>query len=423
MKALNNKTIDYIFIVLLLLNGGTIIKIFGFTAIFQLITVFIMFLCIVLNGRFFIKKTVFTIFILVTGLFLMNFIHYFIANDYIFFSNQLLNFIVLITIGVFTSNQFLNRTDDFIFHLNKVLKILIIHGIISCLILNLFPTKNLLFKEVTGGAGYVGYNYLLFIRTNILETGAIAQDKVNVLGYMLRRAHGYFWEPGVFATFINIYVFINFFVYKNLNSLKYSTLSLILSWSTTGIFVFLIQSIIFFNSYKRGNKNVIIKKYLFGSVIFLFLFFTITQNFNNKIYGDDAGSAAQRYADTFGALSIVSNNPLFGIGIEFNNLSKQFESSNLDFDNTIGGNFRNINRNESKFSNSLLRIFVYFGIPLGLFLMYSLYNQQLIPNKRWLFFIIIVFSVFSSPILFLGFYFSFIISGLRQTIPILRLHS
>ena len=85
MKALNNKTIDYIFIVLLLLNGGTIIKIFGFTAIFQLITVFIMFLCIVLNGRFFVKKTVFTIFILVTGLFLMNFIHYFIANDYIFF--------------------------------------------------------------------------------------------------------------------------------------------------------------------------------------------------------------------------------------------------------------------------------------------------------------------------------------------------
>ena len=59
MKALNNKTIDYIFIVLLLLNGGTIIKIFGFTAIFQLVTAFIMFLCLIFNGRFFIKKTVY----------------------------------------------------------------------------------------------------------------------------------------------------------------------------------------------------------------------------------------------------------------------------------------------------------------------------------------------------------------------------
>lgn len=422
MKTSKNNYIDYIFIVLLLLNGGTIIKILGYTAILQIVTALIMLICLLINGRFFIKKTALTITFLVFGLMLINFVHYFIFDGYMFFSNQLSNFIVVICIGVFVGNQFMNRKDSFIFKLDKLLKILIIHGIISCLILTIFPSYNVIFREVGGGSGYVGYNNLLFVRTNIDYLGNIGFDTEYVLGFLIKRAHGFFWEPGVFATFVNIYVFINFFVIKNIKSLRYSIPALILSWSTAGIFVFLIQSIVFFKDFKKGNKNILIQKYIVGSLAFIFLFFTIKQNFNNKLYGEDAGSAAQRYADTFGALYIIYNNPFTGVGIEFNNLAKQFENSNFDFDNTIGSNFKNLEKNSSRFSNSFLRIFVYFGIPLGLFLVYGLYNQRLIPYKRWIFFLISLLSVFSSPILFLAFHFSFIVSGLRQSIPILRIN-
>ena len=405
---------------LLLLNGGTLIVVSGYSAILQFITVFIMIFCLLINGRLFIKKTRITILILVFGLLFMNIFHYSIFDYDFFLSNQIINFIVLICIGVFVGNQFLNRSIFFIFRLNKVLEILLIHGVLSSLIISLFPTKDILFTTSDQGSAYIGYFNFFFQRTHLLYSGSLDETMQTVLGFNFFRAHGLFWEPGVFSTFVNIYVFINFFIFKNLKSLKYSIPALVLSWSTAGFLVFTVQAVIFFKDYKRGKKGILFKKYLFGGLGFIFLSYLIFQNFNNKIYGDDAGSAAQRDADTLGAMSIITNNPLFGIGVEFQNIKSQFQNSTVDFNNSIGANFESLNKDDIKLSNSLLRVFVYYGIPLGLFLIYAMYNQSLIPYKRWLFFLITVLSVFSSPILFLGFHFSFIISGLRHTIPVLR---
>ena len=420
MNSSKQKYIDYIFIVLLLLNGGTLIKVSGYTAIFQVVTASIMLLCLLMNSRIFIKKTGITILVLVFGLLSINSFHFFIFDYSDFFSNQIINFIFLICIGVFFGNQFLNRTNFLIFRLNKVLKIVIIHAILSCLIFSFFPTNNTIFISVDEKSAYVGYFNLFFKRTHIVHTGFLDETMQNVLGYQFYRAHGIFWEAGVFACFVNIFVFINFFINEKLKSLRYSIPAIIFSWSTAGILVFLFQALIFFRDYKKGNKRVLFKKYLFGVLGFVFLFSLALQNFNNKIYGDNAGSAAQRYSDTFGAINIIINNPLLGIGVEFQNVKSEFKNSKVNFNNIIGNNFKNLDKDNIKLSNSFLRVFVYFGIPFGLFLIYGLYNQSYMTNKRWLFFIITVLSVFSSPILFLGFYFSFIISGLRQTIPILK---
>lgn len=421
MNSSKQKYIDYIFIVLLLLNGGTLIKVSGYNAILQFVTVFVMLLCLLMNNRLLIKKTGITILVLVFGLLLMNLFHYLIFDYSIFFSNQIINFIVLICIGVFVGNQFINRTTYFIFRLNKVLEIFLIHGVLSCLIISFFPTKDILFFTFDKTSAYVGYFNFFFQRTH-LYYGYLDETMKTILGFNFYRAHGLFWESGVFATFINIYAFINFFNLKKIKSLGISIPALILAWSTTGLLVFTIQAFIFFKDYKRGVKGIILKKYLYGGLGFIFLFFVAFQNYNEKIYGNNAGSAAQRYADTLGAISIITSNPLLGIGVEFQNLKSQFENATLDFNNSIGANFESLNKDESRYSNSFFRVFVYFGIPLGLFLIYAMYNQPLLPNKRWLFFLITVLSVFSSPILFLGFHFSFMISGLRQSIAVLRLN-
>ena len=420
MNSSKHKYIDYIFIVLLLLNGGTLIKVAGNTVILQIVTVFIMLLCLLINRRLFIKKTGITIVVLVFGLLLMNSFHFLIFGYSDFFSNQIINFIILICIGVFFGNQFLNRTNFFLFRLSKVLKIIIIHAILSSLIISLFPTNNTAFISVDQKSAYVGYFNFFLQRTHILHTGFLDETMQKVFGYQFYRAHGIFWESGVFASFVNIFVFINFFINEKLKSLRYSIPAIIFSWSSSGILVFLLQALIFFRDYKRGSKRVLFKKYLFGVLGFVFIFSLALQNFNNKIYGDNAGSAAQRYADTFGAINIIINNPLLGIGVEFQNVKSQYENSKVDFNNIIGNNFESLNKDAIKLSNSFLSIFVYFGIPLGLFLIYALYKQSYIDKKRWVFFLITVLSVFSSPILFLGFHFSFIISGLRETIPILK---
>lgn len=420
MNSLKHKYIDYIFIVLLLLNGGTLIKIIGYSAILQIVTAFIMLLCLLINRRLFIKKTGITILVLVFSLLLINSFHFLTFGFSDFFSNQILNFIILICIGVFFGNQFLNRTNFLIFRLNKVLKILIIHAILSSIIISLFPTNNTAFISVDETSAYVGYFNFFLQRINIMYTGFLDETMVKTLGYQYYRAHGIFWEPAVFASFVNIFAFINFFIIKKLKSLWFTIPALILCWSTAGFLVFMLQALIFFKEYKRVSKGFFFKKYLFGVLGFVFLCSLVLQNFNYKIYGDRAGSAAQRYADTIGAIYIIINNPFLGVGVEFQNVKLQFENSRVDFNNLIGNNFGDLNKETVRLSNSFLKVFVYFGIPLGLFLFYAMYNQSLITYKRWLFFLITVLSVFSSPILFLGFHFSFIISGLRQTIPVLR---
>ena len=152
---------------LLLLNGGIIIKVLGNTALLQIVTVAIMFLLLFVNGRLFVKKTGVTILFLVSSLLLINSFHFFSFDYGDFFSNQIINFIVLICIGVFVGNQFLNRTSFFILRLNKTLKILIIHAILSCIIISLFPTNNTLFISEDEKSAYVGYFNLIFKRTTL----------------------------------------------------------------------------------------------------------------------------------------------------------------------------------------------------------------------------------------------------------------
>ena len=120
-----------------------------------------------------------------------------------------------------------------------------------------------------------------------------------------------------------------FFINEKLKSLWYSIPAIILSWSTAGMLVFLIQLFIFFKNYKKGNKRILFKKYLFGGLALVFLISLAFQNLNNKLYGDNAGSAAQRYTDTVGAANVIINNPLIGIGVDFQNIKSQFENIKL----------------------------------------------------------------------------------------------
>lgn len=422
MKKKKNKYTDYIFIILLILNGGTIIKILGHTALLQILSALFMFFLLFINGKLYVNKTGGIIFFLILSFLVINLFHFFQFNLSSFINNQVINFITLILIGVFVGNQFLYRTESFVIKLSLVLKIVIIHAIISCLLLSLFPSKQLLFQEVSGGSGYVGDTLIFFQRTNLMSNGNLDDTMNSILGFNFYRAHGIFWEPGVFATFVNIYVFINFFVFKNTKVIRLAVPALLLSWSTAGLSVFLLQSIIYFLEYKKGLNQSFFKKYIIGSVVFAIVFSISLDNFSSKLSGDSKGSAAQRFTDTMGAISVIKDNAIFGVGVEFENLKNQMKNASVVNSGFLGNSFKSANKGDVKFSNSFLLLFVYFGLIIGLILVYALLHQTLIPNKKWLFFLITILSLSSSPILFLGFHFTFIISGLRNTIPFFKLN-
>ena len=200
------------------------------------------------------------------------------------------------------------------------------------------------------------------------------------------RAHGIFWEPGVFSFFVNIYCFINYFILKNIKSTLLTIPALLLAWSTTGLLVFLLQSFIFLKDYKRGVKQITFKKYVIGVIALFFLSLIFTENYSNKIEGKGKGSAAQRYIDTIGAINVIIKNPIIGVGVEFKNFERQMRESSINFSNSFGRNFKNTDKSQVYFSNSFLQLFVYFGMVIGLILLYALYRQTLLQQKNGYFY-------------------------------------
>ena len=71
------RNTDYIFIILLILNGGTIIKELGLTALTQFATVFLMFFLLLKNRKLFIKGTTKAIVFFIFSFLLISLFHFF----------------------------------------------------------------------------------------------------------------------------------------------------------------------------------------------------------------------------------------------------------------------------------------------------------------------------------------------------------
>lgn len=414
MNNVDYKYTDYLFIVLLVVNGGVVSKTLGYGPVIQVFTVVIMSLFLLLNGRILLGNTVVVIVIAMFILFLTHYIH-FITFDYnSFLSLQVLNFVSLIVLGVLAGNQFYDRSSEFISRLTFVLQIIIIHGVISCLFMSVLPTNNVIFTAADGKSQYTGYSYFLFQRTHVNYFGDIEGTKNSIGGLNLYRAHGFFWEPGVFAFFINLYSFINLFVYNRVNKLKYSVVAIVLTWSTTGFIVFAMQIVIYAVEFIKMRRRQAWKIFVFGGLGVIMLAPLILTNLNNKLVGENKGSAAQRYADTYGAFSVFRNNPFYGVGVDFDNLITELERVKVDF-GYASSQIEGVGKDSVRLSNSFMLAFVYFGLLGGLLLCYCLFKQSFIPYKRWLFFLINALSLSAIPLLFLGFHFTLIVSGFRHT--------
>ena len=136
------------------------------------------------------------------------------------------------------------------------------------------------------------------------------------------------------------------------------------------------------------------------------------ENITNKLYGDYAGSALQRFRDTSATVSVIKNNFLFGIGVDHENLTSTLSSTNINNSDYFVDIAGVDNKDDTRLSNSFFRVFVYFGLPLGIFLIFKLYNQVLFPGNKILFFLILSISMCFSPLLFTPFFINILMSGL-----------
>lgn len=321
--------------------------------------------------------------------------------------------IVLLMSTCLLASHYLGSRGNFIDQLHLVLLVFIVHGIASCAIFSFFPTQNVLFSAVDLKSRYLGYWPLVLQRAPVNYFGSASLMPTDFFGIKVFRAHGLAWEPGNFASYVNVFVFVNLFIRKSSRSVILGVVALILAFSSTGLLVLIMQFAAFaiINSRNVLRKNTILKLFLLPIASFMVVTLSLG-NLNEKLYGDRSGSGATRFVDTVSALFTIYNNPFLGTGLAFTNYSSELNKSLEISREALSTHVAADRVSALSFTNSFLALYVQFGVPVALLFTVGLFRQTLIPRHKYIFGLVLIGSVSSAPLMLTPFYLLFVMSGL-----------
>lgn len=222
------------------------------------------------------------------------------------------------------------------------------------------------------------------------------------------RPNGFFFEPGVFHIYINIYLLLALLVFKQKKPAFLAVVAVFFVQSTTGLIVLiLILGYYFLQHYvTKGSFGNRIVKYLLSIFLLMTLLGAGWNNIEDKLYGESRGSFIARQYDTLTGVNIVISNPIFGIGFNYDSYYKAART--LGYQDTEMTEEGVKKRNNS---NGIVMMFYNIGIPVGLLFLFGLYRQQLIDSPL-LFCCIIFISLLTEALIFTPFFLIIIFSGL-----------
>ncbi len=310
-------------------------------------------------------------------------------------------FVRIISVGLFYV-YIKNKKLNLALLLKSALKVVAYHALIS-FILSFFVSKYLV--SINYNDYYTStFGYVFFYYSNF-----------NLFGLTLYRNQGIFWEPGILQIYMNILFFISSFVSKDRKLQILTAFLICTTYSTTGIGVLLLQILVIL---LRTNVSVVKKLLvsLFVLFIMLPLFIINSQQKLNDDADSDVSSSVLRIYDFLEGVEITKTYPLTGIGLSqeayvafkktHSSLTKDYSQ---EFTNTVS---------ERRSSNSVLYFFTRFGIPFSLCWFFLVYKQNLITEKKWLFFSIVIIENISEPLLIEPFFVLLVASGLFGSLRI-----
>ncbi|MDG1349222.1 MAG: O-antigen ligase family protein [Flavobacteriales bacterium] len=321
-------------------------------------------------------------------------------------------YLMVMTVSLLTTFHFRNnrQEDLFIKRLYFVLKVIVIHACINVLIYGIVKdsvvTISNLFHECQTFANVFFYSSL--------------QKKFTLMsfvGFDFYRNQGLFWEAGVLQVFLNIFLYLELFIFKKSKFwVLLAIFSILTTYSTTGISILLIQ-IVYYIKYEMKNRKVLIP---FVLVLSFPVYLIFSVNVEEKIVGDQEASFQKRYFDLVQPLFIALQNPLTGIGLDLDKFQEYrssfyFESSLFNSVQDKVGLELKMDITDQGSSNSFMFLLSTMGFPTFILFIYMFFNQIIFNQRKYLLFSIIILSLMTSPLLLRPFFFLFIMSGFMHT--------
>ena len=402
--TLKQKFLDNLIVFMLIMSSGGLLFVFNRNLSYGI------FLAILSASYFLMSKKIHKIsfnssiitIIILFGLFIINYL--FAVNDQEI--NKYYYYFMVISVSVFSLTHFANNKNRLLLRLYAILQIIVFHSLLN-FVFFFFIKGNLSIISSTYHECETFLN--LFFYTT--ERGIIT-----LFGLEFCRNQGLFWEPGVLQVFLNIFFFLDAFIFKKSRfMLVLTAVTIVTTYSTTGIALLLLQSLVYILKELKNNKWLV--------PLFIFFTFPVVMIFNlnveEKFQGKKEFSFQKRLFDLTQPLFIAAEYPLTGIGLDLNQFQAMreefyFSSSNLQALQSQIGVESKMTGTDKGSSNSIMFLFAAMGFPTAILFIYMFFKQQIINDDKWLLMIIMLISVMSEPLLLRPFFFIFIASGFTQ---------
>lgn len=267
---------------------------------------------------------------------------------------------------------------------------------------------------------YTALGYVIYIiQPNAFQIKIGLNRSLSYLFYVsyssfagIRRNTGPFWEPGVMQLIMNLFLFYCIKFKRSLYLIILGVLLVVSSFSTTGLFVVSFNFLYYIYMKYRSRQ---IRLFHILGVIFLLSFFIpiLNQNANEKLDNQNT-SALVRLRDFQIGLDLIKEKPILGHGVfDADYLSSKRYVRSIESDIFTEGYLEDLGDMSGGYTNGILGLIAWYGIPVSLLLYYFFYNNNFIGKDRIeRLFICIIFlvSMISEPIAYTSLFLLFPLS-------------
>jgi len=224
---------------------------------------------------------------------------------------------------------------------------------------------------------------------------------------LIPRPDGFFWEPGVFQIYLNIYLYLALFVFRKRWEAGLALVAVFATQSTTGaIIAGMLLLFAYAQSLQIAGRVQKLAVLVLAPILILPALAVVYQNVTDKLTGAFSGSAFARQYDFYTGMRIAAEYPLTGIGFDYERYYD--EAQKFGYLETKLSDHNIVDRGNS---NSFASMFASIGFPLGIMFIIGLFRQRFFKN-RLLFGLLLSLSFIGEALIFTPFFLMFIFSGL-----------